>query len=147
MSPERWRRIEELFRTVADRPPEEREEYLTRVCGDDEELRREVLDLLAYEIADGFLQEPIEYARLAVTNEFPDEMLGNCIGPYRLTRLIGHGGMGAVYEAERADQQFDQRVAIKLIRRGMDSKLARRRFLRERRILAALDHPNIARLF
>ncbi len=147
MNPERWHRIEELFRTVADRPPAERDAHLTQVCGDDEELRGEVLELLAHEAADGFLHDPIKHATLAVTAEAPDDLLGRRIGPYRLTRLIGRGGMGAVYEAVRDDRQFDQRVALKLIRRGMDSDFVRTRFLRERRILAALDHPHIARLF
>jgi serine/threonine-protein kinase len=147
MNPERWHRIEELFSTVADRPPDERGAYLRQECGDDEELRREVLELLAHETADGFLEEPIKHATLAVTNEPADEMLGQRIGPYRLARLIGRGGMGAVYEAARDDQEFEQRVALKLIRRGMESEFVRARFLRERQILAALDHPHIARLF
>jgi len=147
MNPERWRRIDELFRTVADRPPAERGAYLTRVCGDDEELRREVLELLAHETAGGFLENPIKRAAHAVTSEAPDELLGQRIGPYRLLRVIGRGGMGAVYEAARDDEQFDQRVALKLIRRGMDSDFVRERFVRERQILAALDHPHIARLF
>lgn len=146
MNPERWHRIEELFRTVADRPPAEREAHLTRVCGDDEELRREVLELLAHETTDRFLEEPIRHAALAITNEPTDEMPGRRIGPYRLIRLIGRGGMGAVYEARRDDQQFDQRVALKLIKRGMDTDFVRERFLRERQILAGLDHPHIARL-
>lgn len=147
MNPERWQRIDELFRTVADRPPAEREVYLTRVCGEDEELRREVLELLAHETADSFLHDPIKHATLAVTSEPPDELIGQHIGPYRLTRLIGRGGMGTVYEALRDDQQFEQRVALKLIRRGMDSTFVRDRFLRERQILASLEHPHIARLF
>jgi serine/threonine protein kinase len=147
MNPERWRRIDELFRTVADRPPAEREAYLTRACGDDVELRREVLDLLDNEPPDTFIHDPIRQAALAVTSEPADELLGRRIGPYRLTRLIGRGGMGAVYEAVRDDDQFRQRVALKLIRRGMDSDFVRERFLRERQILASLEHPHIARLF
>jgi len=147
MNPERWHRIEELFRTVADRPPAEREAHLTRVCAGDEELRREVLELLAHETNDYFLEDPIKHATFAVTNEPADEMLGQLVGPYRLVRLIGRGGMGAVYEAERDDQQFDQRVALKLIKRGMDTDFVRVRFLRERQILAGLAHPHIARLF
>ncbi len=146
MNPERWQRIEEIFGTVVDRPTAERGAYLTSVCGGDEELRREVLELLAHETADGFLEEPIRHATFAVTNEPADEMLGRHIGPYRLTRLIGRGGMGTVYEAARDDQQFDQRVALKIIKRGMDSDFVRERFLRERQILAGLDHPHIARL-
>ena len=147
MNPERWHRIDELFRTVADRPLAERDAHLTQVCGGDEELRREVLELLSHEAADDFLQDPIKHATLAVTAEAPDDLLGRRMGPYRLTRLIGRGGMGAVYEAVRDDGQFDQRVALKLIKRGTDSDFVRMRFLRERRILAALDHPHIARLF
>jgi serine/threonine protein kinase/tetratricopeptide (TPR) repeat protein len=147
MNPERWRRIDELFRTVADHPTAEREAHLTRVCGGDEELRREVLELLAHEPPDSFLHDQIKHTALAVTAETPDELLGQHIGPYRLTGLLGRGGMGAVYEAVRDDQQFDQRVALKLIKRGMDSEFVRQRFLRERQILAALDHPCIARLF
>ncbi len=68
------------------------------------------------------------------------------IGPYRIIRQIGQGGMGAVYLAERDDQQFKKQVAIKLVKRGMDTEFVLRRFLSERQILAALDHPNIARL-
>ena len=68
------------------------------------------------------------------------------IGPYRLRSLLGRGGMGEVWEAERADGQFEQRVALKLLKRGMDSEEVLRRFLRERQILARLEHPNIARL-
>ncbi|HEX9001893.1 MAG TPA: serine/threonine-protein kinase [Blastocatellia bacterium] len=147
MNPERWRRIDELFRTVADHPTAEREAHLTRVCGDDEELRREVLELLAHEPPDSFLHDQIKHTALAVTAETPDDLMGQRIGPYRLTGLLGRGGMGAVYEAVRDDQQFDQRVALKLIKRGMDSEFVRQRFLRERQILAALDHPCIARLF
>src|SRR5262245_40286320 len=147
MNSERWRRIDELFRTVSDSPTAEREAHLTRICGDDEELRREVLELFANEPPDSFLEDPIKQAALAVTKEPADELLGKRIGSYRLVRLIGRGGMGAVYEAVRDDDQFRQRVALKLIKRGMDSDFVRERFLRERQILASLDHPHIARLF
>lgn len=147
MTPERWRQIDELFRTVANRPPAEREAHLTRVCGDDADLRREVLDLLAHEPPESFLHDPIKQAAISVTHEPDDELLGRRIGPYRLTRMVGRGGMGAVYEAVRDDDQFQQQVALKLIKRGMDTAFVRDRFLRERQILASLDHPHIARLF
>ncbi len=147
MTPERWRRVDELFRTIADRPLAEREALLTRVCGGDDELRREVLELLAHDPPDSFLHDPIKHATVAVTHEPKDDLLNTRIGPYRLTRLIGHGGMGAVYEAVRDDDQFQHQVALKLIKRGMDSDFVRDRFLRERQILASLDHPHIARLF
>ncbi|MGE0128903.1 MAG: tetratricopeptide repeat protein [Blastocatellales bacterium] len=147
MNPERWRRIEDLFRAVIDRPAAEREAYLTRVSGDDEELRREMLSLLAYETSEGFIEDPIASAALSFTAEPKDDLTGERIGAYRVTRLIGRGGMGAVYEAARDDGQFDQQVAIKVIKRGMDTDFVRGRFLRERQILASLDHPRIARVF
>ena len=147
MHRERWQRIEELFRTVIDRPIEEREAYLTLVCGDDEELRQEVLSLLAHDTAEDFIHKPIAGVAGSLSPEPPEDLSGSRIGPYRLTRQVGRGGMGAVYEAVRDDDQFRQMVAIKLIRGGMDSKFVRDRFLRERQILASLDHPHIARLF
>ncbi len=147
LNPERWQRVEELFRTVVDRPAAEREAYLTRVCGDDQELRREVLSLLARDTAEDFIRGSILSAALSVAAEPKDDLTGERIGPYCLTRLIGRGGMGAVYEAVRDDEQFQQQVALKIIKRGMDTDFVRDRFLRERQILASLDHPHIARLF
>lgn len=147
MTPERWHRVEELFRTVADRPQVERKAYLTRVCGDDNELLHEVLSLLAQDTAEDFLQAPIAGVAFSLTADPKDDLAGERIGPYRITRLIGRGGMGTVYEAVRDDEQFQQQVALKLIKRGMDSDFVRDRFLRERQILASLDHPHIARLF
>jgi len=75
-----------------------------------------------------------------------DSRVGHDIGPYRIEREIGRGGMGTVYEAWRADGEFKHRVAIKLIRGGLDRDFVLRRFRNERQILAALDHPNIGRL-
>ncbi len=147
MNTQRWQRVEELFRTVMDCPAAERESYLTRVCGDDDELRREVLELLALDTSEDFLQQPIADVAKTLAAPPSEDLIGERIGPYRLTRLIGHGGMGAVYDAVRDDDQFQQQVALKLIKRGMDSEFVRRRFLRERQILASLDHPHIARLF
>jgi serine/threonine-protein kinase len=146
MNPERWQRIEELFRTLASRPVYEREAYLTRICGGDEELRQEVLSLLARDVSEDFLRDPIADMAMSLTAELPDDQTGARIGSYRLTRLIGRGGMGTVYEALRDDAQFQQHVALKLIKRGMDSDFVRDRFLRERQILASLDHPHIAHL-
>ncbi len=147
MNPERWQRIEEIFRTVADHPPAEREAYLTRACGGDEELRSEVISLLSYETAGLFIEDVIASTALSLASEPQDNRTGERIGAYHVTRLIGRGGMGTVYTAERDDQQFDKQVAIKIIKRGMDTDFVRGRFLRERQILASLDHPNIARLF
>src|SRR5213075_1015051 len=75
-----------------------------------------------------------------------DPMIGRRLAAYRIVREIGRGGMGAVYEATRADKEFSKRVAIKLVKRGMDTDFILRRFRKERQILAALDHPYIAHL-
>jgi serine/threonine-protein kinase len=147
MNPERWQRIEELFRTVIDRPEVERDIFLTYVCKGDEDLRREVLSLLARDTAEDFILNPIGGVALSLTAEPKDDLTGERIGPYLITRLIGCGGMGTVYEADRDDEQFRQQAAIKIIKRGMDTDFVRDRFLRERQILASLDHPHIARLF
>ena len=84
---------------------------------------------------------PVEDAEAAT-----EPVTGSKVGPWVLRRLLGHGGMGAVYLAERTEQDFQQRAALKLIKLGMDSGEIQRRFLSERRILARLEHPNIARL-
>jgi eukaryotic-like serine/threonine-protein kinase len=147
MNPERWQRIEEIFRTVVDRPADERGSYLTRACGADEDLQREVLSLIDWDTAEDFIRDSIADAALAFTSRSKDDLTGERVGPYRVKRLIGRGGMGDVYEAERDDEQFRRQVAIKIIKRGMDTDFVRDRFLRERQILASLDHPHIARMF
>ncbi len=100
MNPERWQHIEELFRILVDRPAAEREAYLTRACGDDQELRREVLSLLARDTNEDFIREPIAGVALSLAAEPKDDLTGERIGPYRVTCLIGRGGMCAVYKAE-----------------------------------------------
>jgi non-specific serine/threonine protein kinase/serine/threonine-protein kinase len=99
------------------------------------------------------LQTPTEFytpsdevTTVALGDDELESLVERRIGPYKLMREVGSGGMGSVYLAVRADDQFQKRVAIKLVRRGMDSDLILRRFRRERQILASLDHPNIARL-
>src|SRR5262245_28175339 len=147
MNPERWRRIEELFGAVVDRPVAERDAYLTRVCYGDEDLQREVLSLLDRDTAKDFIRDPIASVALSFTAKSKEDLTGERVGPYRILRMVGRGGMGDVYEAERDDEQFRQQVAIKIIKRGMDTEFVRDRFLRERQILASLDHPHIARLY
>jgi len=151
MTPERWRQIEEVFQAAVERDGAERDDYLAEACGDDADLRREIVSLLAYETTNPFQQAIEGVARLLVVEQSQpqepgDNLTGRRIGPYRITGLIGRGGMGAVYLAERDDAQFKQHVAIKIIKRGMDTDFIRARFLRERQILASLDHPHIARL-
>lgn len=147
MDPERWRRIEKLFRAAADRPAADRDAYLLQHCAGDEDLRREVISLLALDTSEDFIRKPIASAALSFSAKPKENLTGERIGPYRIIRLIGRGGMGDVYEAERDDAQFQRQVAIKFIKHGTATEFVRDRFSRERRILAKLDHPHIARLF
>src|SRR5262249_50897215 len=156
MTPERWRQVEEIFQTAVERDGAERDDFLPEGCAGDADLRREVESLLAYEGARMRAGQPFQQAimgaarSLTITqseSEEPgDTLIGRRIGAYRITRLIGRGGMGVVYLAERDDSQFNQQVAVKIIKRGMDTDFIRDRFLRERQILAGLDHPHIGRL-
>ena len=142
MSPERWRKLEELYDAAAELPAEERERFLDEQCGADQDLRRELGAMFAS--AGAGLTGVVEHAAASVV-EGADAWIGQRLGPYRIVRPIGQGGMGAVYEGVREDA-FQQRVAIKLVKYSFDSPSARRRFQRERQILARLGHPNIARL-
>jgi serine/threonine protein kinase/tetratricopeptide (TPR) repeat protein len=153
LTPEIWQRIEPILDAALELPVGERAACLDRACAGDTDLRARVEALLAAAgEASGFLETPIAAQLRAVRDSAPDVVVaagagsGERIGPYRVLRELGHGGMGAVYLAERADGQFDQRLALKLIRRGMAADDVLRRFLRERQILARLEHPHIARL-
>jgi serine/threonine protein kinase len=149
MTPERWKQVEAVFEQALEVPAGERPEFFDRRCNGDEELRREVESLLdSHNQAGSFIDE----RSLFFSSEGLDETdtavpPGELIGQYRVVREIGRGGMGAVYLAERADEQYQKRVAIKLIKRGMDTDAVLRHFRNERQILASFDHPNIARLF
>ena len=144
----RWDDADRLFDEALEQPPAERERWLAERCAGNSALHRQVEALLrADELAGRFLE--VDGLRLAVPlMDEPDteSAAGGEIGPYRLVRELARGGMGVVYLAERADGQFEQRVALKLIKRGMDSDEIHRRFLAERQILARLSHPHIARL-
>src|SRR5262249_40265359 len=150
MTPERWQRIEELFRAALQRQAGQRAAFLDEACAQDPALRREVETLIAaHEQAPSFRDHPASPlptgARPAPDSEGALTQ-GPRIGPYQILQEIGHGGMGTVYLAIRGDDQYRKRVAIKLVRRGLNSEAIVRRFLNERQILAGLDHPNIAKL-
>jgi tetratricopeptide (TPR) repeat protein/tRNA A-37 threonylcarbamoyl transferase component Bud32 len=145
VSSDRWQRCEELFHAALPLAEGEREAFLERSCADDAGLRVEVERLLdAHARAGDFISSPALAAATAA--EDGATWAGRLVGPYRVVREIGRGGMGAVYLAERADGQYEQRVALKVIKRGMDTEQVLARFRAERQILASLDHPNIARL-
>ena len=145
---QQYQRVKEIVASLIDLEPSVRARQLTGLCGGDEELRREAESLLAAnDEADDFLDEPA-YAYANTTAEMVENVslpAGWRIGPYCVVREIGSGGMGVVYEAVR-DDEFRKRVAIKVIKPGMDTAFILRRFRSERRICAALSHPNIATL-
>jgi serine/threonine-protein kinase len=149
--PDTWARARALFEEALALPPSDRDAFLQKACDGDAALRRQVGALLRADADDApLLDVPVEEAAAALLAELQGgdsaPPAGVTIGPYRPVRVLGRGGMGTVYLAERADGQFEHRVALKLIRQGGDPALFLRRFLDERRILARLHHPNIARL-
>lgn len=140
-TPERWRRVKTIASGALDLDESARDVYLAGACGGDDALVSEVRSLLACTLAAApFFESPgSESARSLLP-------AGTAIGPYRIVRELASGGMGSVYLAERDDEEFHQRVAIKVVRGGFASAFLLQRFREERRILASLDHPNIARL-
>jgi serine/threonine protein kinase len=144
-------RLEQLFLAAQARPPEERAAFLDAACADDDALRIEVESLLAADAvadANAFLVDPVRGYDAALRAAAPpaeDAMDEQHIGPYHVLQLLGRGGMGDVYLAIR-EEPFRRYVALKVIRRGMDSHDVVARFAIERQILASLDHPGIARL-
>jgi non-specific serine/threonine protein kinase/serine/threonine-protein kinase len=140
----------EVVRAAVDRPPAARAAFLAAACGADEDLRQAAAALLdAYDTRDTFLETPPLDGWDAASGRDPAAALvGQRLGPYRLEAVLGRGGMGVVYRACRADEQFDKQVAIKLVAPAPGLPVAdlARRLRRERQVLAGLDHPNIARL-
>lgn len=150
---------DQLFARALERPADERNAYLAQACGADAALRAEVESLLAaHERAGAFLREPAlptprpafapedDERRTEADAPLAESWIGRRIGAYRITGVLGSGGMGTVLLGERADAQFDKRVAVKVIRAGMATEDVLRRFRQERQLLARLEHPNIARL-
>ncbi|MBV9926829.1 MAG: protein kinase [Acidobacteria bacterium] len=147
-SPANWEQVKELFHQAVELPTGEREAFLEARCGEDAVLRDAVAGLLRADDEGPTLLEhsPLAFVRDGLATE--GGAAPRRIGPYVILRELGSGGMGTVYEATRDDEQFRQRVAVKLVRRGLDSDPdILRRFHNERQILASLNHPNIARLF
>jgi eukaryotic-like serine/threonine-protein kinase len=147
MNPERWQAVGDLFEMAVALPSGERTALIGEVSGNDDELRHEVVSLLASHAAaaGGFFQEQIRNA-LAVFAETGVSGAPARVGPYRLIRELGKGGMGTVFLAERDDEVYHARVAVKLVRPGMDTEFILARFRRERQTLARLEHQNISRL-
>jgi serine/threonine protein kinase/tetratricopeptide (TPR) repeat protein len=147
LTPEVWQRARDLLQQALEVAPGDRAAFLDQACPGGSSLRIEVESLLAsYDSAgDTFLEGGAIGA--AGLGDFAGETLpGQRIGPYLLAEEIGHGGMGVVYRAVRADDQFRKEVAIKIVRGSCADEASTQRFKAERQILADLDHPNIARL-
>ena len=148
MTPEGWRRVGELFHQALEVAPEDRTAWVGRICAGDSELQRELASLLESDRAagEGFVQGRLKSAVVSFYEQTSQTSGFKRVGPYRTVQELGRGGMGTVYLAERDDEQYRTKVAIKLVRPGMDTDFILRRFRRERQILAHLQHPNIARL-
>jgi len=147
---ERWAQVREVLDSAIALPAAKRSAYLAEACAGDIELRSEVESLLDSHDQAGsvFLNTPAADLKSALKDSSPrSTWLGRRIGVYQIETEIGHGGMGEVYRAVRADGQFKKTVAIKVVRGGYDTAAVLDRFLHERQILASLDHPNIARLY
>jgi serine/threonine-protein kinase len=147
--PEFDARLAALLRAALDLPETGREDFIMRECAGDIPLAARLRHLLELDVAKALpLDAPVDALAGALLSEPDDAAIeaGTVIGPYRLARELGSGGMGAVWLAERSDGEFEQRVALKLIRLGMDSSWILRQFRIERDVLARLRHPNIAAL-
>jgi len=145
MNPATWKTIKETFATALDLPTTERDRFL---AGSNDEIRREVEKLLStYTEAQTFIGTPLIVEKGLRPNALEENLKGKKIDDYFVLEKIGEGGMGIVFLAEHCGQGFSKRVALKLIKRGMDTNAVLGRFLMERQILADLEHPNIARLY
>jgi len=141
LTPERWAQIRQIFEGALERPDVDRSAYLRVVCARDDELRREVESLLeSHDSAGDFLDKPaanmsgITHTLISSGVELPEYPPGYRVGPYELQKCIGRGGMGSVWLATRFDNEFKKRVAIKLVKRGMDTQEILRRFRRTIRL-------------
>jgi non-specific serine/threonine protein kinase/serine/threonine-protein kinase len=153
-SDSRWIRIKDLFSEAIELAPESRAEWIARTCADDISLRRELEALIqSHDQAGGFMErgaldipEAAKAVVEATQSAVPATVLPTRFGGYRIVRELGRGGMGVVYLGARDDDRFEKLVAIKVIAGDLVDPMMSGRFLEERRILASLDHPDIARL-
>ncbi len=154
MTDARWERIREIVHEALTLDAEERELFLVAACAGDTSLRAEVDSLLSTPIPASFLDVPLHGGPFLESPmfdsqsgaELSDGLIGRQFGPYRVLGLLGHGGMGSVWLAERSDGLFTRKIALKLVRAALLGRVMLQRLAREREILAALAHPNIARL-
>ncbi|MCA9280402.1 MAG: protein kinase, partial [Phycisphaerales bacterium] len=144
---ERARRVEDLFNDAVELTAEERPRFLDEHCAGDDDIRREVLALIEAERSSppGFLTPATDASRTSQDDDPDSTAIPEVIGGYRVVRRLGHGGMGIVYEAEQSNPR--RRVAIKVVRAGLNSAHTRRRFEHEAHVLGKLQHPGIAHIY
>ncbi len=145
---ERWQRLQRIFGEAVDLPREQQNEFSAIACGGDESMLREVLTLLQCdsEPTNGPLTNALDAAIDATSTDRRQALIGTVVGSYRLVSVLGHGGAGSVYLAERSDRQYSAQVAVKIVESAALHPDMSMRFRAERQILASLNHPNIARL-
>ncbi len=148
LRPDHWKRLEAAFYQYRDLDPARRADFLDRLMETDRGLHAELVTMVGeLEDASAFLEPPPPAAMAPIVPPPPSELVpGMRLGAYQVVDRIAEGGMGAVYRATRADLQFDQTVAIKVLRRGANEPALLQRFHQERQTLAMLNHPNIAKL-
>lgn len=145
MTVQQWQQIKGILEEALEQPSAERIPWIESHCAEPD-IRDEVLSLLEAHSVEDFLEQPSQAGVQLVAALRPESLIGERIGPWRLVEEIGQGGMGTVYRAVRADDEFRREVAIKIVSRGMDTDMLLRRFRTERQILANLEHPYIAHL-
>ncbi|HSF25739.1 MAG TPA: serine/threonine-protein kinase, partial [Blastocatellia bacterium] len=147
MKPERWREIEGLYNSALEREPDARAAFLEQECAGDEVLRQEVESLLDNQPGPtGLLQAPVRKILAQKVTEDERKFIGRRLGNYEVLSRLGAGGMGEVYLAE--DTKLNRKVAVKLLPAGLtEDERARKRFVREAKTAAALDHPNICSIY
>jgi serine/threonine protein kinase len=149
MDPQRLTQIEDLYHSALALSPDAREAFLEKNCGDDEELRRELVSLL--EIKSGsnnfFEQPPLSLAaEMFAEKAKKTSLIGKQISHYKIIKLLGSGGMGDVYLAE--DTKLHRQIALKIVKAEFESDVERiERFKREARAVSALNHPNIITIY
>jgi len=147
VDPTRWSRVQSIFDAASELEPGARPAFLDRECGEDAELRGEVESFLATLGGQtDYIGDSVRDTLQSALERIQGFEAGSRVGPYRLIRKIGQGGMASVYLADRADREFERQVAIKFTRPEVSAAEMSRRFRVERQILANLDHPNIARM-
>ncbi|MEQ1581248.1 MAG: tetratricopeptide repeat protein [Steroidobacteraceae bacterium] len=145
---ERWQHLQRVFAEATDLPKDQQERFVKETCGGDEGLIGEVLAMLQCdaEPSNGPLTNALDAAIDATTTDRRQALIGTVVGSYRLVSVLGHGGAGSVYLAERSDRQYSAQVAVKIVESAALHPDMSMRFRAERQILASLNHPNIARL-